>query len=152
MKTIAFATLAAMSALLLAAGAAAQVKGQQWEDERLFVPPYGQNGCWALFFAGKEFEPPAVRLQGPTFIEQFEHAPVVIPELKRVGGPVFLRTVQSVIIGPRARLIGFEDIRYDNRSLVLEAGQQVADLIDIGFHQRVASLQVECVSAEEKEE
>ena len=140
---------AACAALLYAASAAAEVTGKKWQDERLFVPPYGQNGCWTLFFAGQEFDPPAARLNGPTFIEQFEADPVVIPELKSVGGPVFLRSVQSVIVGPRARLIGYEGIRFSKRSLELDPGQQVANLIEIGFHERVESLKLECVRVRE---
>lgn len=143
--SIAVLVAAAWAVLLHAGGAAAEVTGKKWQDERLFVPPYGQNGCWTLFFAGAEFEPPAARLNGPTFIEKFEADPVVIPELKNVGGPVFLRSAQSVIVGPRARLLGYESERFSKRSLVLDPGQQVADLVDIGFHERVESLQVECV-------
>lgn len=127
--------------LLAAATALAQPPG----DEQVFVPPYGKGGCWVLLFAGEEFDPPMVKLKGPTFIENFRDGPVVTPELKSVGGPIFLRSVQSAIIGPHARLVGYEGIRYSKRSLTLEAGQQVPDLIDLGFHERVNSLQVECV-------
>lgn len=138
------AAFAGVVLFFFGAASLSEVTNHKWEDERLFVPPYGQEGCWVLFFAGREFEPPAARLKGPAFIERFEDGPVVIPELERVGGPVFLRSVQSVIIGPRARLVGFAKTRFTERALVLEPGQQVADLIDIGFHERVESLQLEC--------
>ena len=135
------AHLACLVLLMATGGADAQLPG----DKKVFVPPYGERGCWVLLFAGKEFDPPMVKLNGPTFIERFEDEPVVIPELKPVGGPVFLRSIQSAIIGPRARLEGYEQPDYDNRSITLEPGQQVADLIDLRFHERVKSLQVNCV-------
>lgn len=126
--------------LLLGSGTAwAQLPGD------VFVPPYGDRGCWVLLFAGKEFDPPVVKLKGPTFIESFERDPVVTPELERVGGPAFLRSIQSAIVGPNARLVGFRNVNYDNGTVTLEPGTQVADLIDLDFHERVESLKVECV-------
>jgi hypothetical protein len=108
------------------------------------ITPYAGTGCWALVFAGRNFDPPMAKLNGPTFIERFANDPVVTPELKPVGGEIFLRSIQSVIIGPQARLTGFSQPKFDNPSLTLEAGRLVPDLIDLGFHERVMSLKLEC--------
>ena len=132
--------LIAVLAVAVPATAPAQLPG----DKKVFVPPYGERGCWVLLFAGKEFDPPVAKLNGPTFIERFENAPVEEPALKAVGGAVFLRSIQSAIVGPRARLVGYEDIKYSKRSVVLEPKQQVPDLVEVRFHERVSSLQVEC--------
>lgn len=126
--------------LLAGSGAArAQLPGD------VFVPPYGDRGCWVLLFAGKEFDPPVAKLNGPTFIENFEEGPVVTPELEPVGGPTFLRAIQSAIVGPNARLMGFENVNYDKGTVTLDPGAQVPDLIELNFHERVDSLKVECV-------
>lgn len=115
-----------------------------WYDVPLRVPPHGDRGCWALLFGGKDFHPPVARLKGPTFIERFENQPVVTPELRAVGGEAFLRTVQSIIVGPQAELIAYRQVRFDNPGLTLGPGDQVPDVSEIGFHERMNSLKVQC--------
>lgn len=108
------------------------------------VPPYGAEGCWVLVFGKKDFYPPVARLQGPTYIEKFENGPVLTPELRDVGGDAFLQQIESAIVGPRANLTGYRDIRFDGPSMALAPNTQVADLNEIQFHERVKSLQVHC--------
>jgi hypothetical protein len=135
--------------VLLLATSALSAGGQEIgvEADDLFIVPEGRQGCWVSFFENRDFRPPAVQLTGRTFVESFEPnaQAVVEPPLQKAGGAEFLQRVQSIVVGPHARLVGFAEAQYSGgRTLELGPGRRVPDVSRLDFHQRVDSLKVFC--------
>jgi hypothetical protein len=60
-------------------------------------------------FGDRNFRGEAVQLTSPTFAETFETMrPPLQPDLRNVDGQTFLKRMQSLTVGPHARLIAYE--------------------------------------------
>lgn len=111
-----------------------------------YLPPHtGGQGCWASIFDGTDYRGARAHLTGPTFLEHFKTDPVVEPDLKDVGGQRFLRAVDSLVVGPNARVIAYEGVNFSGIELVFPPGTHVGDLNRFNFAERVRSLKVQCV-------
>ena len=83
-------------------------------------------GCWVHAFQRTQYRPPVTTYTGPSH------------------EPLFLKHARSLIVGPKARLLGYAEQRYDERTLELGPGARLPDLQAIAFHRRVDSFQVAC--------
>jgi hypothetical protein len=113
------------------------------EPETLFLPPHGDEGCWVSFFSAPGFRGESAQLAGRTYVKAFETGPVVNPDLEAVGGESFLKEVRSVVVGPHARLVGYEEEGFGGDSITLRPGRHVVDVDRVGL-QRARSLKVFC--------
>ncbi|MFA7388514.1 MAG: hypothetical protein WCZ87_12750 [Thiohalobacteraceae bacterium] len=112
------------------------------------ITPYGDEGCWVSVFRGEEFGTPSARLVGPTFLEGFVTGPVVSEDLAEVGGQDFMADIGSLIVGPQAEFLVYEEEKFANEILRLEPGQRVPDLSALRWKERAKSAQVRCAAQE----
>lgn len=141
MKRVAFALGVALLVVPNLVSAQGDVRAT---PDSLFLPPHGDEGCWVSFFAGTNFGLPAAQLRGRSDVEAFESGPVLEPDLKHVGGQKFIAEARSIVVGPNARLIGYERPRFRDQALTIGPGRQVVDVAALDFHERVRSLEVRC--------
>ena len=115
-----------------------------------FLPPYtGEQGCWVSIFDAKNFRGDAARLTGPTFVEKFETAgKIVEPDLRNVGGQDFFRRIDSMIVGPNARVIAYAGQWFSAAEITFLPNARVADLDVLNFSDRIESLKVQCVRSD----
>lgn len=109
------------------------------------IPPYGDQGCWAVLFGNTGFRPPQARIDGPAFLEQPVSGPVTEPELNDVGGQAFMKRIDSLIVGPRARVRIYEQPRYSGSDITFEPGTRVKTLQAYGMGNDIGSMRVYCV-------
>lgn len=112
-----------------------------------FLPPYtGEQGCWVSIFDDKNFRGDAARLAGPTYIEKFKtDSRVVEPDLRSVGGQDFFRRIDSVIVGPNARMIAYAGQWFSAAEITFLPNARVPDLDVLNFSNRIESVKVQCV-------
>lgn len=84
------------------------------------------DGCWVHAFERTQFRPPVTTYTGPSH------------------EPLFIKQAESLIVGPRARLVGYAAGRYAEQTVALGAGTRLPDLAAIGFHKRMDSFQLLC--------
>ncbi len=113
-------------------------------DEPLLVTPYEDSPCWVTIYDGKQFEPPGARLEGPTFLEEPETGPVVTLDLRDVGGQDFIDRIDSLIVGPRARITVYAEPTYSGDRVSFGPGEKVPDLAAHNFANRIRSIKVQC--------
>lgn len=118
------------------------------------------NDCWAQFYEDAQYQGKHLTIQGPD----------ELGSLKSVNGENWDLRIDSIKVGPKARVIVFEnpnfkltltemakypdlmrslgiteqDIREDSE-LIFNADAMVHSLADFNFHDKVRSLKVECV-------
>ena len=116
-------------------------------DQQAFLPPYqGDRGCWASIFDGVDFRGEAARLTGPTFVEKFQsESKVVEPDLRNVGGQDFFRRIDSLIVGPNAKLVAYAGQWFSAAEITFLPNARVADLGTINFRNRIESVKLQCV-------
>lgn len=108
------------------------------------ITPYGDEGCWVSVFKGKEFGTPSARLVGPTFLERFVTGPVVSENLMEVGGQDFMADIGSLIVGPQAEFLVYEEEKFAGEILRFEPDQRVPDLSVHRWKERAKSAEVRC--------
>lgn len=113
-------------------------------EKPVLVSPYADSPCWVSIFDGKEFQPPSARLTGPTYLGKPETGPVVHDDLRNVGGKDFVDRIDSLIVGPRARITVYDQIRYSGNSLSFGPNERIPDLAAHGFENRIESIKVDC--------
>lgn len=114
------------------------------DDRPVLTPPYEDSPCWVSIFGGKNFQPPAARLTGPTYVKSRKTQPVDEIDLRNVGGRDFIDRIDSLIVGPRARITIYDRPRYSGRQLSFGPGERVPDLAVHGFDNRIESIKVVC--------
>ena len=118
------------------------------------------NECWAEFYEYAQFIGEKVRLQGP----------LNLPNLKNVNGHNWDSKIDSVVVGPKARVIIYEntnfkltltemakypvlmrslgiteeDIRQDSE-IILNPNSMTHHLGEYNFHKKTRSLKIECI-------
>jgi hypothetical protein len=100
----------------------------------LFAPLWSSaasptNGCWVHAFAQVNYRAPMTTYIGPRHERAFFDA-------------------GSLIVGPNARVEGFDGNGYRKETLDLGPGVRVPDLSAINFQRRVDSFQVLCTSTD----
>lgn len=114
------------------------------DDKPILVPPYEATPCWVSVFDGKGFQPPAARLNGPTFVENSIMEPVLTPDLRNVGGQDFIDRIDSLIVGPRGRVTVFDQPNFSGNRRSFGPGEKVPDLSVHGFDNRIESIRMNC--------
>lgn len=92
------------------------------------------NGCWVRFFDDKQFRGAALTLAGP----------VDMPKMD-VPGAIW-RDWDSAVVGPRARVVTYDNENFRDRTSELAANQSYPDLRDkkLGWFEEVKSARVAC--------
>lgn len=144
--------IAVLLALMLVLGintaATAQEQGQDKKKDKndaltpniLLAPPIIADdaklagGCWAKLYTAENYQGEVLSLVGP----------IDVPDA-RVGALDWGRKYDSVIIGPIATLMVYNDQLYMNRTAAFTPGQRVPDLDEeLGFFENIESLKVSC--------
>ena len=97
-------------------------------ERDVFLPPYAEKGCWARLYAQAAFAGAARELEGPIFQEAMDAWP----------------RVRSLMLGPHARLTGYAEPLFRERTLSLAPGTAVRDTAALEFDRTVRSFRLEC--------
>lgn len=134
---------AAVTALIFSALLSQQAISQEITPQEQ-ITPYGGEGCWVSVFKGKAFGTPSARLVGPTFLERFVTGPVVSEDLREAGGQDFMADIGSLIVGPQAEFLVYEEEKFAREILRFEPDQRVPDLSVHRWTERAKSAEVRC--------
>jgi sporulation protein YlmC with PRC-barrel domain len=85
-----------------------------------------EAGCWVNAFGRTQFRPPMTTFTGPTH--------------ERIS----LAGMESLVVGPGARLVGYAGPRFERRTVELAPEARVPDLDAAGFERRTDAFQVVC--------
>jgi hypothetical protein len=122
---------------------------------------YAKNtDCWADFYEYAQFIGDHFRIQGPK----------EIPNLRNVNGENWESRIDSIIVGPKARVIIFENIDYkltltemakypvlmnslgitekdikEDSELIFDSESKPHHLGEYNFHKKTKSLKVQCI-------
>lgn len=83
------------------------------------------------------------QLEGPVFVEALDHSPVLVPGLDKIPPQPQFAEARSLVVGPHARLVGYEHELFRNPVLTFEPAQRVED---VELRSRVRSLRMDCVA------
>jgi hypothetical protein len=96
------------------------------------------TGCWARIHDGQNFTGRTLTLMG----EQS------LPHLEFGVGFDWEGDIDSIVVGPKAKLAVFEDENYGDKKRDLAANERVADLHKTIFSEGVESLKLTCVGTQ----
>ena len=109
-----------------------------------FLPPYAEKGCWAQVYEEAGFAGPSRRIDGPAMVESISASTVWVPDLETIPPQPLFSEMRSLVVGPHARIEGYGETLFREPALALPAGSRIADLVSIGFHDRVRSFRMQC--------
>ena len=94
------------------------------------------NNCWADLFEDTEFDvdDPHVRLMGP-----FQSA-----TLEDVSGRNWTEEIESLIVGPNARVLAYKDSDFMGPEVAFISNQRVSDLGELDMSDAIESLKIQC--------
>ena len=92
------------------------------------------NGCWARIHDGQNYTGRTLTLMG----EQS------LPNLEFGQGYDWEGDIDSIEVGPKARLVLYEDENYGDKKRELKANEKVADLHKTIFSEGVESMKLMC--------
>ena len=120
----------------------------------------GNENCWAEFFENSGYAGPHFRLAGP----------VELDNLQNVKGENWASRIDSIKVGPKAKLVIFENINFkltlkeiakypdlmrslgvteqdvkEDSELIFGANANIHDLSDFNFHNKIRSLKIDCI-------
>lgn len=120
----------------------------------------GDENCWAEFFQNSDYAGPHFRLSGP----------VELDNLHNVNGENWALRIDSLKVGPKAKLVIFENINFkltlkemakypdlmralgyteqdvkEDSELIFGANANIHDLSDFNFHHKIRSLKIDCI-------
>jgi hypothetical protein len=120
----------------------------------------GDENCWAEFFENSGYAGPHFRLAGP----------VELDNLQNVNGENWASRIDSLKVGPKAKLVVFENINFkltlkeiakypdllrslgateqdvkEDAELIFGANATIHDLSDFNFHHKIRSLKIDCI-------
>ena len=120
----------------------------------------GDENCWAEFFENSGYAGPHFRLAGP----------VELDNLQNVNGENWASRIDSIKVGPKAKLVIFENINFkltlkemakypnllhalglteqdvkEDSELIFGANANIHDLSDFNFHNKIRSLKIDCI-------
>ena len=104
------------------------------------VDPQSGDGCWVRFFDERGFRKPIGRLAGNLYINSIEGPGLI----GKGSDKEFLHRSESLVVGPEARLIAYEEPGFRKELVDLGPGRKVSDLARIGLPARIASLKISC--------
>jgi len=120
----------------------------------------GDENCWAEFFQHSGYAGSHFRLAGP----------VELDNLQNVNGENWASRIDSLKVGPKAKLVVFENINFklslkeiakypdlirslgsteqdvkEDSELIFGANATIHDLSDFNFHHKIRSLKMDCI-------
>jgi hypothetical protein len=116
------------------------VSDNQPDPTILLVPvqitdPALASGCWAQFYSQRNFQGEMVTLVGPAIIQTLDKG--TARQLKR--------DIDSVSVGPRAKLELFENSMFKDRAVSLPANTRVGGLMTrLSFRGRIEAVRLSC--------
>jgi hypothetical protein len=118
------------------------------------------ENCWAEFFENSGYTGPHFRLAGP----------IELDNLQNVNGENWASRIDSIKVGPKAKLVIFENINFkltlkemakypellralgfteqdvkEDSELIFGANANIHDLSDFNFHNKIRSLKIDCL-------
>ena len=95
-----------------------------------------ETACWVEIYMNQEFDKnqPSLLLLGP-------HE---LPSLKGLKDRNWDNDIESILVGPRATVQGYEHTEFKGRELVLGPNQRVGSLIEAQMSNEIESLRVIC--------
>jgi len=98
------------------------------------------EGCWVKIFEEQYFDETEDSdvLYGPARIGRL----LFIPGAKKWN---WIRDIESIIVGPHARVTLWSDDNFEERYIVLEPGTRLGSLKHLDFHNRAESIRIEYV-------
>jgi hypothetical protein len=135
--------IAVTAALSLAANLSFAQDTTPKETELVFmlVPvevstPALQSGCWAQHYDERSFKGDTVTMAGP----------IVIASTDKANGRQMRRTIDSLVIGPKATLTVYEHRMFKDRTVSFGPNTKEPGLIKkLGWSGRIESLKLDCV-------
>ncbi|MDH6592582.1 hypothetical protein M2165_002471 [Variovorax sp. TBS-050B] len=121
-------------------GGAAASADNRPDPTILLVPvriedPALASGCWAQFYTGRNFQGDMLTLVGPAEVQSMDRG--TARQLKR--------DVDSVSVGPRARLQVFEHAMFRDRTVEFPANSREGGLMrKLGFGGRIEAMKLSC--------
>ena len=110
----------------------------------VFLPPYAEKGCWARLYGEPHYAGPVRQLEGPTFVEALDSTAVVVPDIQSTSPQPLFAEVASVVVGSRARLVGYAAPLFRRQDLELAPGSALPDVSQVAFYEKVRSFTLEC--------
>lgn len=100
------------------------------------APQYAK-GCWVRFYDGPGYTGNSVTLSGPVQVPDAD-------KLQQVW-----HDWDSAVVGPKARVVAYDNDNYKDRSATFKPGQHVPNLGDskLGLFRQVNSVRVQCPSS-----
>ena len=96
-----------------------------------------EAGCWAQFYDERNFKGDMLTVVGPTNIGSQDKG----------SGRQFKKSIDSLVLGPKATLKVYEHQMFKDRSVEFAPNSKEAGLIKkLGFGGRIESLQLQCAS------
>src|SRR5450759_361995 len=120
----------------------------------------GDENCWAEFFQHSGYAGSHFRLAGP----------VELDNLQNVNGENWASRIDSLKVGPKAKLVVFENINFklslkeiakypdlirslgsteqdvkEDSELIFGANATIHDLSDFNFHHKIRSVKMDCI-------
>ena len=96
-----------------------------------------EGGCWAQFYDERNFKGDMLTVVGPASIGS----------LDKGSGRQFKKSIDSLVLGPKATLKIYEHQLFKDKSVEFAANSKEAGLIKkLGFSGRIQSLQLQCTS------
>ena len=96
-----------------------------------------EGGCWAQFYDERNFKGDMLTVVGPASIGS----------LDKGSGRQFKKSIDSLVLGPKATLKIYEHQLFKDKSVEFAANSKEAGLIKkLGFGGRIQSLQLQCTS------
>lgn len=94
-----------------------------------------ESGCWAQFYDERNFKGEMVTVVGPTSIASQDKG----------TGRQFKKSIDSLVLGPKATLKIYEHQMFKDKSVEFAPNSKEAGLIKkLGFGGRIESLQLQC--------
>ncbi len=93
------------------------------------------KGCWAQLFDGHGYSGSAVTLVGPVDIADTETRDINLEG-----------EIDSIVVGPKARLVVFDEENFGDKDAAFGAGERVPDTTysKLGFFDDIESLRLSC--------
>lgn len=123
-----------------AASASASGAGNQPEPMVVLVPvevknPALESGCWAQLYDERNFKGDMLTIVGPMELQSLDKA----------TGRHLRHSIDSVVLGPKAKLTVYEHRMFKDRSVNFEPNAKEGSLLrKIGITGRVQSLRLQC--------
>ena len=96
-----------------------------------------ENGCWAQFYDERNFKGDILTVVGPASIDSEDKG----------SGRQFKKSIDSLVLGPKATLKVYEHQMFKDKSVEFAANSKEAGQIKkLGFGGRIQSLQLQCAS------